>query len=136
MKEHQVFYVGQKAFIEKDGQVLILNDPTEGLDFPGGRIQIDEIDWAESLKREVREETSLEIDVGAPFATWSHIFPAHHRHVGKKIFLVGYRCTYLSGNITLSDEHDSFQWVTRKNYQEVAFDRSNYFDALATYFKT
>ena len=37
-----LFCVGQKAFIEKDGKVLVLNDPEEGLDFPGGKIQVGE----------------------------------------------------------------------------------------------
>jgi hypothetical protein len=33
--EDEVFYVGQKAFIEKDGEVLVIFDPKEGLDYPG-----------------------------------------------------------------------------------------------------
>lgn len=134
MKEDQEFYVGQKAFIEKDGGILVLNNPSEGLDFPGGKVQIGETDFVEALKREVREETSLEIEVGIPFVTWYNEFPMHHRNVGKKVFLVGYRCKYVSGEIILSHEHDKFEWVNKDNYKTVG-DGSEFFCALERYFK-
>ncbi len=69
MVEDQLLYVGQKAFIEKGGEVLILMDHDLGLDFPGGKIQEGEIDFTKSLKREVREETKLEIEKGDAFFT-------------------------------------------------------------------
>ncbi len=133
MKEDTLFYVGQKAFIEKDNKVLVLGDPHEGLDYPGGKIQEGETDLIESLKREVREETGLEIEVGAPFVTWTSTFPSHHRLAGKQVYLVGYRCRYLSGEVKLSDEHDRFHWVTKGNYKEVD-DGTAYFDILNKYF--
>ncbi len=133
MKEDAQFYVGQKAFIQKGNEVLVLGDPHEGLDYPGGKIQEGETDLSESLKREVREETGLEIEVGAPFATWTNTFPAHHRLAGKQVYLVGYRCKYVSGEVKLSDEHDKFHWVTKENYKEVD-DGTTYFDILNKYF--
>jgi 8-oxo-dGTP pyrophosphatase MutT (NUDIX family) len=86
MKEDALFYVGQKAFIKKGNEVLVLGDPTEGLDYPGGKIQEGETDLVESLKREIREETGLEIFVGEPFVTWMNTFPKNHRFAGKKVF--------------------------------------------------
>ena len=133
MKEDASFYVGQKAFIEKDGQVLVLGDPIEGLDYPGGKIQEGEFDLVESLKREVREETGLEISVGAAFATWTNIFPPQHRLAGKRVFLVGYKCTYISGEVTLSNEHDKFSWITKENFNTVN-DGASYFEILKKYF--
>ncbi|MEK7177053.1 MAG: NUDIX domain-containing protein [Patescibacteria group bacterium] len=133
MKEDAQFYVGQKAFIEKDGDILVLNDPRDGLDFPGGKIQVDELDFKKELQREVREETNLEIEIGPPFVTWCYESPKHHRNAAKKIFLVGYRCKYKTGDIRLSDEHDSYRWVNKNNYHELA-DKSKYFDVLKEYF--
>lgn len=133
MNEDQEFYVGQKAFVRKGDEVLIVVDPHEGLDYPGGKIQVGETDLVESLKREVREEAGLEIRVGEPFATWSNTFPDHHKFAGKKVYLVGYRCEYVSGDVTLSDEHTSFRWVTIDNYKEVD-DGSAYFPLLHKYF--
>jgi 8-oxo-dGTP diphosphatase len=140
MKKDALFCVGQKAFIEKDGMVLTLGDPKEGLDFPGGKIQEGEArdgdasSLAEPLKREVREETGLEIEVGDPFAVWYHEFPKESRNYGKVVYLVGFKCKYISGEVKLSDEHDKYQWVNKENYKEVD-DGSDYFDVLEKYFK-
>jgi 8-oxo-dGTP pyrophosphatase MutT (NUDIX family) len=129
MAEDKMFFVGQKAFIEKDGSVLVLNDPVAGLDFPGGKIQIGETDFTLALKREVREETSLEIVVGDAFATWFLEFAPPHRNAGKQVYLVGFKSKYLSGEVKLSDEHNLFRWVTKDNYREVD-DGSAYFKIL------
>lgn len=135
MANDKQFYVGQKAFIERDGKVLVLNDPILGLDYPGGKIQEGETDWVGALKREVREETGLEIAVGEPFTTWHFKVPeGPHRNAGKDIFLVGYRCAYVSGEIKLSDEHDGYEWIGRDEHHRFA-DTSGYFQALKTYFE-
>ena len=135
MNDDALFCVGQKAFIEKDGKVLVLNDPSEGLDFPGGKIQEGEAKDGDasslfrSLNREVREETGLEIEVGNPFVVWYHEFPKNHRNYPKVVYLVGFKCKYVSGEIKLSDEHNKFKWVDKNDYAEVD-DGSDYFDAL------
>jgi 8-oxo-dGTP diphosphatase len=134
MRNDQVFWVGQKAFIRKGDEVLILNDPIEGLDFPGGKIQAGDVDLSASLKREVREETGLEIDVGEPFAVWQNIFPIQHKYAGKRIYLVGFRCTYVAGAVMLSNEHDSYKWVNRNTYRKL--DHLNkYFQIVERYFE-
>jgi len=134
MKSDETFFAVQKAFIEKDRKVLVLNDPVEGLDFPGGKIQEGEMDLVKSLKREVVEETGLEIEVGVPFVTWHETFPKDHSLAGKKAFLVGYMCKYVSGEVKLSHEHDNFKWVDKENYKEVD-DGTSYFNYLTKYFK-
>lgn len=139
MKSDALFCVGQKAFIEKDGKVLVLGDPVEGLDFPGGKIQEGEArdgeasSLTESLKREVREETKLEIEVGNPFHVWYHEFPKDSRNYGKVVYLVAFRCKYISGEVVLSDEHDKYRWVDKSDYKKVD-DGSDYFDVLEKYF--
>ncbi len=131
--------VGQKAFIEKDGKVLVIRDPIEGIDFPGGKIQEGEAKEKDanslsiSLKREVKEETNLEIEVLDPFFVWYHVFPQGHRNYGKRVYLVGFKCKYISGELTLSDEHDKFEWVDENNYEKWN-DGSDYFGALRKYF--
>lgn len=141
MKEDALFCVGQKAFIEKDGKVLVLFDPVEGLDFPGGKIQEGEAKDADasslvaSLKREVIEETGLKIEVLDPFAVWYHEFPKEHRNYGKVVYLVAFKAKYVSGDIKLSNEHDNFRWVDKNDYKEVD-DGSDYFDVLEKYFNS
>lgn len=132
MNDDQLMFVGQKAFIEKDGEILTLTDPKLGLDFPGGKIKEGEEDLIEALKREVREETTLEIEIGEPFVTWIVKFPPDHRNQGK-VFLVGYKCKYISGEVKLSDEHSEYKWVNKNNFKEI-INGSGHSKALEKYF--
>jgi 8-oxo-dGTP diphosphatase len=131
--EDKLFFVGQKAFIERDGEVLVLiNMSNLKLDFPGGKIQEGEDNFDEALKREVREETDLEIEIGEVFTRWSFTLEYGH-NVGKKVFLVGFKCKYKSGEVKISDEHNGYKWVNKDNYKELKSE-SNYFKALEKYF--
>lgn len=133
MKDDQVFYVAQKAFIRKGDAVLVLTDPAEGLDFPGGKIQEGEDVPQDSLVREVMEETGLTVQVGVPFMTWITGYPSGHKNEGKKVFLVAYHCDYVAGDVSLSHEHENFRWVTRDDYRE-ADDGTQFFEVLERYF--
>ena len=133
MAEDQLLFVGQKAFIDKEDSVLILNDPKLGLDFPGGKIQVGEDNLEQSLKREVLEEANLNIEVGDPFTNWYIEFHPEHRNWGKKVYLVGFRCKYLSGEVKISDEHNKFNWVDKSDFKKFD-DGSDYFRALEKYF--
>lgn len=126
-------FVGQKALIKKRDEVLVVNDPHAGLDYPGGKIQEEESDLMESLRREVREETGLEIKVGSPFTTWLHILPAHHKHAGRKVLLIAYRCEYVSGEVKLSNDHNRFSWVSKSTYKTMDND-TPYYEVLNKYF--
>lgn len=113
-------FIDQKAFIGKDGELLILHDPLLGFDLPGGKVMADENDLRKSLHREIIEETKLTVEIGPPFYTWLYTIPEHsgYRHAGKKFFCVGYRCSYVSGDIVLSGEHDRYLWINRNNYRQ------------------
>lgn len=132
MGEDKLFFVGQKAFIYREGKILVMHDK-DGLDFPGGKIQEGETDFEASIKREVEEETGLEIIVGEPFTVWYRI-GTKGIHEGKTIFLVGYRCRLVDGEVRISDEHDSFEWVGKEDYRKLD-DGSLYFKALEKYFE-
>ena len=75
------------------------------------------------------EETGFEIEVLNPFAVWYHEFPKNHRNYPKVVYLVAFKCKYISGELKLSEEHDNFKWVDRDSYKEVD-DGSDYFDVL------
>lgn len=127
-------YVGQKAFIEKDGKLLVLHDALEGLDFPGGKVQEGETDFVAALQREVLEETGLSIEVGLPFYVWFNELAPPHRNAGKKVYLVAFRCRYVSGDVVLSHEHDGFRWIEKGQIQEV-YEPTKYFEALVRYYE-
>lgn len=138
MTQEQEFLVAQKAFIEKDGSILVLFDD-RGLDFPGGKIQENELDLEASLRREVHEETGLTIAIEQTFTTWLYTFEegdtlnTHHlRHR----FFVGYICKHISGEVTLSQEHLKYEWVNKENYRKAidSVERDIFCDVLERYF--
>lgn len=130
------FWVGQKAFIRKGNEVLIAIDKeTKKIDFPGGRIQKNEKDLDTSLKREVKEEFGINITVRDPFFRWIRTFPKNHSYYGKKVFLIGIECKYISGKIKISNTHLKYYWVGKNNYKKFK-DNSDYYKALANYIKT
>ena len=130
-------FVGQKAFIERDGTILVLGDPNYrvhgqvGLDFPGGRYRWGG-DLLEELNREIIEETGLQVRIGKPFITWTN--HNHGTKSPKRIYLVGYLCQYVSGEVRLSDEHDKFEWVDNETYKNWR-EKGSYFEALEYYFE-
>jgi 8-oxo-dGTP pyrophosphatase MutT (NUDIX family) len=137
MAKDKLFHVGQKAVIEKDGQILILHNPQMGIDLPGGKIQEGETDFIESLKREVFEETGLTVTIHNPFHTgyFEHIKDKSYRNGGKKIFLVFFKATFTSGEIVLSEEHDNYQWIDKKSYKKLKqVSGGNVLQALKRYF--
>lgn len=139
MVDDALFCVCQKAFIEKDGKVLVLFDPVIGPDFPGGKLQEreakvgDTSSLMDALKREVKEETSLEIEVLDPFAVWYYEFPKEHRNYPKVVYTIGFKCRYISGEVKVSDEHNKFEWVDKDSYKNLQ-GHDDYFGALKKYY--
>ncbi len=108
--------VGVKVLIKNDDNAFLLLEragvmPSDGQyywDIPGGRINEDE-PLLEALQREVTEETGLSLK-GEPVLQFAQdIFV-------EKADLHVVRLTYMgdaSGDVVLSDEHGSYQWVTK-----------------------
>ena len=135
MADDALLNVGQKAYINKNNNLLILSDEVYGFDLPGGKVQVGEINFPEALKREVREETGLEIEVIEPFNTWYFEWPLGHRNAGKKAVVIDYRCEYISGEIVLSDEHEKdIKWVHANNWRDYFQEDNIYFISLKRYF--
>ncbi len=133
-------YFGQKAFIEKQGKLLVLRDPRScvgsqsGVDMPGGKYRWGK-DLESELKREVKEETDLEIEIGKPFFVWTYFgLKAKKGHASHTV-VIGYYCKYKSGTVKLSNEHDMFEWVDRKTYTKWK-DKTQDYKALDVYFKS
>lgn len=108
-----------KAVIFKEDKVLLIvkSDKEDinpnSIDIPGGRLEYGEIP-EDSLKREIKEETGLDVEIIKPTRCWSFIKDE------KKFQLVGvtFYCRFIGGEESLSDEHDSFVWVEPTNIQE------------------
>lgn len=106
------FRVGQKVVIfNHQNQILFLrrSDKTEragGWDFPGGGLENEEPD--EGIKRETREEASIEITSIRPVG-----FITHDREEPNfRTLIIGYVARWLSGEVQLSWEHDEYHWLS------------------------
>jgi 8-oxo-dGTP diphosphatase len=73
-------------------------------EFPGGKIEAGE-DAAACLRREVREELGVEVEVGAPLPAAAHDYPAF------SVVLYPLRCRITSGELTLH-EHAAARWLS------------------------
>jgi ADP-ribose pyrophosphatase YjhB (NUDIX family) len=96
-----------EAMIVKTGLLLFLkrkNSPAKDQWwFPGGRIRRGE-NFNETLLREVKEETGLEVEIVKFVGAYSRIFP--ERHDITIVFL----CRWLSNSVVLNNEHSEYRF--------------------------
>jgi len=136
-EDNKLFFVGLKAFIEKEGSLLVVRESgsfREGgnWELPGGRIQQGETEtpFNEVLLREVKEECgAIQIIVGDVIEIFRRKFAN-----GQWVVLAGFDCRYLSGEVTVSDEHSEYAWITAKDLPSYQFV-PGYKEAIESYFK-
>lgn len=115
-------FAATKTFVINKRKVLILRESTQyqdgtnvgRYDVPGGRVKPGQR-FDKSLLREIKEEAGLDVKIGKPF------FVDEWRHTvrGERWQIVGiyFKCSSNSRKVTLSNEHDDYQWIDPKNYR-------------------
>jgi len=105
MGKHDLFEVSQYIVVLNKNKILLLQ--ASGLtkisgkwSFPGGHIDYGE-SIEESLKREVKEETNLNIEILSPIKA----------NVIDNTYTIIFAAKYISGEIKLSEEHSKYRWV-------------------------
>jgi 8-oxo-dGTP diphosphatase len=96
------------AILVDNGKILIAkrkqNDPLKGKwEFPGGTVEYGETPEA-CLRREIKEELDIDVDVGEYFRESIYQFEYG------AIQLLAYRVYWITGEITLM-VHDDYKWV-------------------------
>ena len=82
-----------------------LNEKLAGKwEFPGGKVELGETQQ-ECLKREIKEELELNIEVGEYLGESIYTYP------NSKIKLIAYFATIVDGDMKLS-VHDKIEWIT------------------------
>ncbi|MDO8470909.1 MAG: NUDIX domain-containing protein [bacterium] len=132
-QDDQSFFVGLKAFLGKDGNLLILQDHEGFWELPGGKIKKSE-DVESAFRREVAEELGSQVEFSVQGILHSWIRKPHPDK-DFVLFLVGLKCTYERGEIILSKEHKNFKWIDESDIDGLQFENT-YEDAVRYYFKS
>ena len=111
--------IAVNAFLINQDRFLLLERAQKPLIWgpPGGKLMTDE-DPIKGLKREVVEETGLQIEVFQPVTTWF----GHFNKI--PLISIDYLCTSNSNHVNLSPEHRNFRWL---NINRLAKDNEIYF---------
>lgn len=100
------FPISIKGVLIHDGCVLLLLNERGEWDLPGGRPDPGE-DHRATLKREVREESGLEVEVGA--ALEGHLYEVLPQRF---VRIEAFACRLAgAGKVTISHEHQDVRWV-------------------------
>ena len=103
--------------ITEQGKVLVTQrkeDSSQGLlwEFPGGKVKEGE-EPREALRRELKEELDIEVEVGMIFEAVYHPYPQY------PILLLAYHCRIDKGVLTPLGCHD-LRWVNLKELKALA----------------
>lgn len=114
---YPVHIVAVSGLIEnEEGQILMIKSPDRGWEIPGGQVEAGET-LTDALKREVKEETGIDIEVGDLKAVHSNITkrvqPDGVSPIGS-IVSFGFTGRAVSDELTTSDESLEVIWVNRE----------------------
>ena len=103
--------VSGAALVTNDrGQVLLVNSPWRGWEYPGGLIEPGE-SFETALKREVREESGVEIEITG--------FVGICKNVARDIVNIDYTARYTGGELTTSEESTEVGWFSPEEAMEI-----------------
>lgn len=92
--------VSVKGVLAWDGKVVVLRNDRNEWELPGGRLDAADISPTTALRREMREELGIDVDVGSLIDSW--IYDVE----GKRVLIVTYSCTAARPAVLEhSDEH-------------------------------
>ncbi len=95
------FPVSIKGVVIHANKVLLLKNPRDEWELPGGRLEIGETP-EECVAREIAEETGWQVRVGPVLDTWLY----HVESVNRHVFIATYGChPTTTPELVLSNEH-------------------------------
>ena len=104
-------FVSVAALVYNDqGSILMVKSPRRGWEYPGGLIEPGE-SFKAALKREVREESGVEIEITG--------FVGICKNVGSNIVNIDFTARYTGGGLTTSEESTEVGWFSREQAMEM-----------------
>ncbi len=112
--------IGVGAVIVHQGRVLLVRRATEPLkgewSVPGGALELGE-KLRDGVRREVREETGLEVEPGEVLEVFDSLFPDAEGRTQYHYVLIDYLCRLLGGEAVAASDVSEVLWV---NAEELA----------------
>lgn len=108
-----LFQISLKALIIKDQKVLTLISKDNFFDFPGGRINTNEVKLAfnTSLNRELNEELSKDFRFKIKQFAFASKRVFQKEKIDQPVIALFFNVTALNESINLSDEHQDYKWL-------------------------
>ena len=107
---------GVGGVVIRDGEVLLVRrayPPRAGeWSLPGGRLELGE-SLVEGVRREVREETGIEVEVGAVVEVFDRVHRDADGRVRYHFVIVDFLCRPVGGVLVAGDDAADARWVTR-----------------------
>ena len=106
------------AIIQKDNKFLIgrraPNEKSPGFwEFPGGKVEDGE-SLQSCIKRELKEELSIDADIGELYSKYKYDYP----HISYELYF--FKVLRYKGNISIS-VHDRIKWEKLENFHKYKF---------------
>lgn len=132
--KHFVGQIAQKALIEQDGKILLVQYPMDDIDvvagkwdLPGGRLHIGETS-IEGVKREVKEEIGTAVEIDGILTAGVNVVRDDF-----KLFFVIYRAHLLKPTALLKPEEGeigAIDWKTKEEFFNIPLLYEGYRDTL------
>ena len=88
-----------------DGDILLINSPRRGWEYPGGMVEPGET-FQEALIREVKEEAGVDVEIIG--------FIGLCKNIEKDVVNIDFSCKYIAGELTISNESTEVKWVQKE----------------------
>ena len=137
-RDYGIYHVGFKILLKKGNEFLFLRSANKKFwDLPGGRA--DNTEYKKPILKILEREVKEEIGDKVKYKLGKVAFQYRRYFDLRKIYLFTtiYEAEYLSGEIEISLEHSSYQWINPKTYKfkEKEFSSKEGYLAVKEYFK-
>jgi 8-oxo-dGTP diphosphatase len=110
--------VAAAGIVENDqNEILLVKTFHNGWVFPGGQVEVGE-NIVDAVKREIIEESGIEVEVGNLIAIYSntgkYLWYDNVTVVPTKV-MFDFVCTYKGGKLTTSEETSEVAWIPKEN---------------------
>ncbi|WP_297979493.1 NUDIX domain-containing protein [uncultured Methanobrevibacter sp.] len=124
MTEKKDWGLTVRGVVKKEEKILILkrhpksrNNPQKW-ELPGGKVDPGEF-FDDALVRELKEETSLDVEIESLFETVEDRFISRRTHQYINTVQLMMNLEIISGEVQISDEHEDFKWVSAEELKEL-----------------